>query len=81
MVGKHSLIRNFKQIDLFATDITFNENGASSFSTVFGACLSLLIALIVAAFGINKFFIMFNFDDTNYSEFTFENALSGEEFY
>ena len=48
----------FKKIDFFATDVTFKENGTDAFQSVFGACVSLLITLVLILYFINKFIIM-----------------------
>ena len=55
-------------------------NGSNSFGSIFGACNSLIIALVLAAYGINKFLIMWNYDDTNFNEFPVKNELSDKEF-
>ena len=69
MVNRKTFSAKFKQIDFFATDIAFKENGGNSFGSIFGACISLLIALVVASYGLNKFFIMYNYEDSNFDEF------------
>ena len=69
MVTTNKLRAQFKRIDLFATDITFRENDGKRFGTVFGACVSLIIALIVAIYAFNKFLVMVNYEDTNFNEF------------
>ena len=51
MVSRKTLGAYFKNIDFFATDVTFKENGGNSFGSIFGAFISLLIALIVASYG------------------------------
>ena len=43
-------------------------------------CTSLIIGLVLAAYGINKFLIMWNYDDTNFNEFPVKNELSDREF-
>ena len=80
MVKRKTLAAQFKRIDFFATDITFKENGGNSFGSIFGAFTSLLIALIVASYGFNKFLVMYNHEDTNFNEFIEINSLSEDEF-
>ena len=69
MIVRKTLSARFKQIDFFATDIAFRENSGNSFGSVFGATISLLIALVVASYGFNKFFVMYNYEDTIFNEF------------
>ena len=64
MTRLKSLKRSFKNIDFFSTNINFRENGGDSFGSVFGACISSMIALVVTLYGVNKFIIMSNYDDT-----------------
>ena len=55
-------------------------NGEDSYGSVFGACSSLIIALVLATYGVHKFFIMWNYEDTNFNEFSVKNELSDREF-
>ena len=58
-MGKKSTFSSrFKKLDLYATDVSFRENGGDSFGSIFGACVSLVIILVVAAYGIGKFLVM-----------------------
>ena len=70
---------SLKKCDLFSTDIAFRENGRNRFGSIFGACTSLIIVLIVASYGFNKFLIMINYEDTNFNEFIEQNQLSEDE--
>lgn len=54
MSKKTTFRSQFKSLDFFSTNVGFREHGGESFKTVFGACLSLLIALLVGAYGFNK---------------------------
>ena len=58
MANKRSLSKGLRDMDFFASNVTFKENGGSNFGSVFGACASLIITMIVAAYRINKFIIM-----------------------
>ena len=55
-------------------------DGNDSYGSYFGTFTSLIIALVLAAYGINKFLIMWNYEDTNFNEFSGKNELSVEEF-
>ena len=80
MVDRKALGAYFKKVDFFATDVAFRENGGNSFGTIFGACVSLLIALIVSSYGFSKFVVMINYEDTRFNDVTEENSLSDDEF-
>ena len=43
--------------------------------------MSLLVTLIVATYGANKFIIMKNHDDTQVNDYVVKNGLSTERFY
>ena len=60
----------FKKIDFYATDVSFRENGSESFGSIFGSINSLIIAMVVALYGINKYVIMSNYDDTKYYDYS-----------
>lgn len=64
MVEKNKLSRNFKKLDFFSTNVTFRENGGDAFGSIFGAFLSLAIALVVLLYGSKKFVTMYNYEDT-----------------
>ena len=70
MVKTKPLSTKFKRIDLFATNIAFRENEGDSFGSIFGACSTLLIALIVASYGFKKILVMYDHGDTSFNEFT-----------
>ena len=80
MVKKNSLISEFKKFDFFSTSIGFRQNGAESFGSVFGTCISLIIAIVIALYGVNKFVIMSNYDDTQFNEYVVKNGLSETSF-
>ena len=50
--------RMFTQIDIFGEKVEFDIKGASTVKSVFGAILTLGIALVIIAYGTNKFIIM-----------------------
>ena len=70
MARRNRLIRNFKKLDLFGTNITFREDGGDQFGSVFGALISLLVAMVVAEYGLNKFFVLKERNDTNFNDFS-----------
>ena len=75
MVKRNKLNAYFRNFDLFSKNIAFRENGEDSFGSIFGAFTSLIILLIVATYGINKFSIMLDYGDTNFNEYKVKNAL------
>ena len=80
MIKRKNLNSYFKRVDFFARDIAFKEDGGSSFGSIFGACTSLLIVLIVASYGASKFLILVNYEDTRLQEFVEKKQLSDEVF-
>ena len=48
----------FAQFDIFGEKVEFDIKGASSVKSVFGAILTLAIAAIIVAYGMNKFTVM-----------------------
>ena len=80
MVKKISFVGVLKRLDFFATNIAFRENRGDSFGSVFGACTSLFIALIVASYATRRIGIMFDNSDTKFNEYSVKNGLSQEEF-
>ena len=47
---------------------------------MFGACVSLIVALVVGLYGIQKFSILIKYEDTMFNLFTVKNGLSEEIF-
>ena len=80
MSKRNKLSTYFSSLDFFHTNIEFRENGGHALGSVFGACISIIISMVVVLYGINKFFVMINYDDTQYSEFTVKNGLSLDTF-
>ena len=64
------------RIDLFASNVDFKENGGDSFGSVIGSVTSLIIVLLVTMFGIEKFMIVINHQDTNHNEYVVKRALT-----
>ena len=69
MVKRNSVKTYFKSVDIFATDISFKENGSQSFGSIFGSSVSLMIVFIIALYGLDRFIVMANYEDTNFSEY------------
>ena len=70
MPKKNSLSSYIKKIDLFSINVTFRENGGDSFGSVLGAFASLMIVILVSLYGLQKYLIMSNHEDTRFNEFT-----------
>ena len=62
--------RLFTQIDIFGEKVEFDIKGAGTVKSIFGAILSLGIALIIFAYGTNKFIVMQDRGDTNHQTIT-----------
>ena len=58
----------FHSIDLFSLDVDFRENKQQRFTTWFGCFLSILILTIVGYYGVIKFSLMTNYEDTRFQE-------------
>ena len=80
MINMKKLATYFRRADFFATDVAFRENGGQSFGSIFGSFLSLLIALVVSSYGISKFIIMINREDTYFNEWIVENELTDDDY-
>ena len=70
MSKKSSLSGYIKKMDLFSTNITFRESGGDSFGSIFGAFASLIIITLVTLYGLQKYLVMSNHEDTRFNEFT-----------
>ena len=79
-MNKNAFGSHFKKIDLFTTDVSFRENGGSSFGSIFGASMSLIIAIVVIIYGASKFTIMLDYEDTTLNVYTVKNELSKDEY-
>ena len=71
-------LKNFKKLDMFSSDVSFRENRGDSFGSIFGACWSMVIMIVVLLYGTNKFFIMSDYADTQFNEYTEKNDLVRE---
>ena len=63
-IGRNAL----HSIDLFSLDVDFRENKQQRFTTWFGCALSILILTIVGYYGVIKFSLMTNYEDTRFQE-------------
>ena len=60
---------SFKSLDAFGETIGFSvKKGQKSFKTVRGAVLSLIIYSLIVIYGITKFQVMLNREDTKFQE-------------
>ena len=62
---------------MFGQHVQFIENGKDSFTTCFGAILSLLIIVVVLTYSADKLQILVEYGDSNLTEFT-ETAYNAE---
>ena len=75
MVSLNKFAYYFKRVDIFYNNIEFRENKGNNFQTVFGALISLAVALVVALYGTKKFIIMKDYGDTQFNEYTVRDGL------
>ena len=64
MMGK--VVERFKDIDILGEPIQLKVKGRESYTSIFGALISLGIFTTVAAYGVNKFTLMKEKGDTIY---------------
>ena len=67
------------EIDKYGESASFNIAGKSSFPSVYGTLISILVLVIVIPYAINKFVVMRNYEDTNFSSITQEDGTSLNE--
>ena len=79
MARKNTIDSSLKKFDLFSKNISFRENGEDAFGSIFGAVTSIMILFVVGIYGMNKFRIMLDHEDTNFNEYTEKNGLGLEE--
>ena len=64
------------QIDKYGESASFNIAGKSSYPSVYGTLISILILFVVIPCGVNKFFVMRDYEDTNFQSIIIENKVS-----
>ena len=67
------------QIDKYGESASFNIAGRSSHPSVYGIIITMLVFAIVIPYGINKFVVMQNYEDTYFQSITLENEMSAYE--
>ena len=67
------------RIDKYGEQASFNMGGNSSFSSVHGTLISILVLAIVIPYGVNKYLVMKDRDDTNFESITIENAFDSRQ--
>ena len=67
------------EIDKYGESASFNIAGKSSYPSVYGTLISILVLVIVIPYATNKFVVMQNYEDTNFSSITLENGTSMKE--
>ena len=78
---KNKLFRLFQKTDLYAKNVAFRENKGDSFTSSYGATISILIAIITCVYAVNKTIILKERDDSIVSRFTTVNSLDDEFHY
>ena len=67
------------QIDKYGESASFNISGRSSYTSVYGTIISMLVFIVVIPYGVNKFVVMKNYEDTKFQAITLENEISAYE--
>ena len=71
---------HLKSIDIFGESVNFNARDQSkTFKTWPGALMTLLFALVVAAYGGKRFIVFINRDDTKFQEAVSLNQFDPED--
>ena len=78
---KKKLIKLFQKSDLFAQNVAFRENKGDSFTSCYGATISILITIITCVYAVNKTIILKERDDSIISQYTAFNTLDEEMHY
>ena len=68
-----------KSIDIFGERVNFNIDGSDSHKSFFGAFVTMIIALIVLSYGLDKFILMTEYRDTIHQETTDTGAIDIEK--
>lgn len=66
---KHSL-------DLFGQTVAFEINGAGTLTSCSGACISLMILIVVSSFAVNRFQTMYDFEDTTHQQTVVQGSVT-----
>ena len=67
------------ELDNYGEAASFNIAGKSSYPSVYGTLISILILAVVIPYGTNKFIVMRNYEDTNFMSITLESGTSVDE--
>ena len=78
MGKKRTFGSSFKKIDMFASDVSFRENGGDSFGSITGSVMSLAIILLVASYGFRRCVTVMHYADTNQNQFVVKKQLTQE---
>ena len=74
---KKKFFKIFQKSDLFAQNVAFRENGGDSFTSCYGASISILITIITCIYAANKMLILKERDDTLISSYVETNVQEG----
>ena len=78
---RKKLTKLFQKSDLFAQNVAFRENKGDSFTSCYGATISILITIITCVYAVNKTIILKERDDSIISQYTAFNTLDEEMHY
>ena len=77
IVGSMKIMAN--NIDFFGETVEFQIHGQNKYSSICGIMLSLGILVTVLAYGINKYSVMINHDDTIHQKTVSQNEISSSQ--
>ena len=52
-------------MDFFGQNITFNEDGKPTYTTNFGALVTMLIVILVGIYSVDKMYVLMQFRDSS----------------
>ena len=71
-----SVAKMFMRVDFFGEKASFHIDGEQSYNSIFGAIISIGIIGTIMAYGINKYKIMKNFEETNFQQSMSRGVIS-----
>ena len=77
--GRSMLMRTLLKIDLFAEKPEIQIDNESSYPSINGLIVSIAIIIVISSYGLDKFQIMLNYEDTSFKEVTDSNSLDLNE--
>ena len=62
-------------VDKYGERASFNIAGKSTYPSILGTLVSIIVLVVVIPYGLNKFLIMKEYGDTNFMSISVKNAI------